>query len=386
MEDAFDIDDGETFMGEHIGSIKIKVCDLVIPDSLIRIYDVVDYYRGLQAVRRPFDEILRHVAGSIWELKPRPDFFTVHDDKKCRYLSLLRDDFCRLSDLLCIAPDPLQNSLHVKAEKTYISKPNLLIKTLFHDLQVNRNISVGPPSVERFRKRCEAYTQIVAIDFEAFELAQNFLLELGISIYTPATNSIRVGHIVFEENSWRRNGAIVVDNRDSFLFGPSTVLSQDNITQFLYSIFSDCRRSCLVGHALQGDINMLRQCCALFDPADIDQYDTQEIYRLSTASKNHSRLEALIIDLLDTQPTGLHNAGNDAYFTLRCFLALVGIEPLEDIQRFSISKPVPLDPESSEPLKSPRINGNTAVEPIHPPTTYHLKSLKDNKFGKSRWM
>ncbi|KAM9900429.1 hypothetical protein OXX69_009091 [Metschnikowia pulcherrima] len=126
---------------------------------------------------------------------------------------------------------------------------------------------------------------LVAVDVEAYERQPKFITELGIAIYDPenqwlsAQPHIKTVHIISQENKRLLN-------------------SQKNAV--------------LVGHNLAGDIKWL-QSHGVGSGGDTPQVDTQKLFHLS---RNRGATLRGILQAVDIPNANLHNAANDAYYTL----------------------------------------------------------------------
>lgn len=170
---------------------------------------------------------------------------------------------------------------------------------------------------------------LFCIDVEAYEFNQQTITEIGIAIYDPSSQqgalfpNVKTIHIIVEEFQNKRNGKYVEDNKDKFLAGKSLVLPLNEAVKFVnllvYHYFEWIPTSqdlgcVLVGHDLRGDVAWFKKIGINF-PENLQQLDTQKIWSAThgtTAGTSLSRL----LRFLDIPHTYLHNAANDAYYTL----------------------------------------------------------------------
>lgn len=91
----------------------------------------------------------------------------------------------------------------------------------------------------------------------------------------------------------------------------------------------------LVGHDIKSDIKYLSTIGFPIDqlPGLIGNVDTQAIYRAWKDGTKSPSLGSVLVDL-DIRYKNLHNAGNDAVYTLRAMVAIavVGLHPEQDAQ------------------------------------------------------
>ncbi|BGP50826.1 hypothetical protein JCM10450v2_006752 [Rhodotorula kratochvilovae] len=194
----------------------------------------------------------------------------------------------------------------------------------------------------------------VALDVEFWERAQNFLLEFGWSSLVFSANK-KTGkvearrddqHVVVKENSSKRNGRFAPDARDHFDFGRTLHLPQRAIYHTLAALLDSLsahQHVFLIFHDPRGDLRSLGQIG--FDEkrdfhADLRGLgappqegekaaegkvwvvDTQRLFSAWINRKAQIGLEKACIEV--KVPTKrLHNAGNDAHYTLDLFERLM---------------------------------------------------------------
>ncbi len=176
-------------------------------------------------------------------------------------------------------------------------------------------------------------TTLISIDLEAFERNTEIVTEIGISIYDPvkeATSlvpSIINIHLILKETIKLRNGAFVHDHKDNFLGGSSLVVSKKTAVELIESVLefycvqrkAQGYEAAFVGHNLSGDLNWLKKL-GVHLPQNPHILDTEKVYSASHGSQGNSL--GAILKRLRIPHSFLHNAGNDAYFTLIALLKL----------------------------------------------------------------
>lgn len=157
---------------------------------------------------------------------------------------------------------------------------------------------------------------------------------------------IRAHHIRINEYRSIVNRKFVSGCPDRFEFGASEFVAKDNTPQALNAIFRESLgtdnkpqgsskgkspaaaaaphpRIVLVGHDVSGDISYLRS--AGFDLSSrsdiIGTLDTGNLYRAHTRDPNMRSLASILCDF-DFAGFNLHNAGNDAVYTMWVLLAI----------------------------------------------------------------
>ncbi|KAF7301751.1 hypothetical protein MIND_00740700 [Mycena indigotica] len=191
----------------------------------------------------------------------------------------------------------------------------------------------------------------IAIDVEDWELAHKVLLEFGYSLiyFDGDKEHSEDAHFTFSSTLSCHNGQYVADNRRNYVFGETTVLPKPAAfkPKLAELILSSQKRGpvFLVFHNHSQDIKSLEQLEApiqslvytlpLEAPSEgLFVVDTQNLFSALIGSSqgnglaqvcNHLRIEK-------ANSTTLHNAGNDAKFTLTALRAMVGDEPLDALR------------------------------------------------------
>lgn len=167
---------------------------------------------------------------------------------------------------------------------------------------------------------------LVAIDVEAWEQNPNKITEIGLAVYDPhdqwtlVVPRIRTAHILVKENKHMSNGRYVPNNKMRFNGGVSYEMLTAELRGWLSDILTyylNSRTGVLVGHNVGGDIQWLARH-GVMEVRDIETVDTEKVHRLSRATGG------LLRGLLRTvgiPHLNLHNAANDAYYTLLAAMA-----------------------------------------------------------------
>ncbi|KAJ3307330.1 hypothetical protein HDU93_006078, partial [Gonapodya sp. JEL0774] len=138
-------------------------------------------------------------------------------------------------------------------------------------------------------------------------------------------------HVVVAEHAQWRNGIHVADARDSFAFGATATLSLKPLVKKLKAAIA--KADYLVAHAASSDETLLRRIGVPIKSKTV--LDTQVMARavlLATSASATStpaalihppRLSTLLTHLaVPYDPVALHNAGNDARYTMEAFLKM----------------------------------------------------------------
>lgn len=162
---------------------------------------------------------------------------------------------------------------------------------------------------------------LVAVDVEAYERQPKFITELGIAIYDPenqwllAQPHIKTVHIISQENKRLLNSQFVPNHKYRFNGGTLYQITKKALLKYLEETFRyyfQEKNAVLVGHNLAGDIKWL-QSHGVGSGGDTPQVDTQKLFHLS---RNRGATLRGILQAVDIPNANLHNAANDAYYTL----------------------------------------------------------------------
>ncbi|KAJ3363669.1 hypothetical protein GGF32_003705 [Allomyces javanicus] len=223
--------------------------------------------------------------------------------------------------------------------------------------------------------------RIVALDIEAFEFNHKLLTEIGYSVadvvvvspyLTPcatppspetetashnpsrprtdaagvpetwhawptaeSTTRLQMFHYLVEEHLALRNGVRVADAKDAFL-GTSVTAPLATALAAVANVIRSA--NILVGHAVASDLQFLKRervrfttvpmAQAAMGGAAVSVADTQSMYKALTGSVDCVRL-AKVLDHVQVgyDPARLHNAGNDAWYTLLAFMTMAAGAP-----------------------------------------------------------
>jgi hypothetical protein len=182
---------------------------------------------------------------------------------------------------------------------------------------------------------------LASLDIEAWEHCHSKVTEVGLA-WMPASTlwdggcslSVASRHYILEENLEYRNGMFVDDAKFDFNFGTSKVLQSDKLSGEVADILRDLREQgqvFLVGHSVHHDIkwmeglgvDILEAVCGVVDIGLAD--------KIHRKAKQVMGLENMLVT--HAIPfSHLHNAGNDAVYTLEAvarLLKVCGMEVLE---------------------------------------------------------
>lgn len=170
---------------------------------------------------------------------------------------------------------------------------------------------------------------LISIDIETYEHG-SAVLEVGLAIFDPRGQQtlgyphILTYHLINEDCLHLSNGDYVPDNRDFFGGKQLWKIPYALIVSFIQGVldyFSGIQGwdAVLVGHAIGGDINILENMGVKVP--DLWEIDTQELFGLSRTNNSKTNLR---VALKETHilSADMHNAANDAYYSLQLCLKL----------------------------------------------------------------
>ncbi|GCF00121.1 hypothetical protein ZYGM_003119 [Zygosaccharomyces mellis] len=275
-------------------------------------------------------------------------------------------------------------------------------------------------------------TILFSLDIEAFERDNNVVTEIGISIYDPRENlhSLvpvkRNYHLVIFESLHLRNKKFVCDSKDCYILGESLVLDLQGCVEFVQALVdyymipqTKADRSwsrAFVGHNLHGDLKWLRMLGVnIPDDHQMDfnltnlkenkqtyVLDTEKLYR--SCYGNFGGNLGRILRLFRIPHAFLHNAGNDAHYTLQLLMCMCDVsfrkhanmDELEAIQRrikwwLGREKiepkvlPISYVLSVNESLAVPSNNNNNNNNNNNVPSRKRSKGIVQTEFGGARW-
>ncbi|OUM62845.1 hypothetical protein PIROE2DRAFT_61630 [Piromyces sp. E2] len=168
----------------------------------------------------------------------------------------------------------------------------------------------------------------LCLDIEAYEFNQKFLTEFGWCIFKKDGTIVKKKHAIVKENLKYRNRKYVPDNRYYYLFGDSVVQKLDDINKELRNDIN--KVNYLVGQGIYNDLRYLRSIkintfkFQKMKNAQVPEYgviETMDLYSGFFQTEGVSLEKSLI--KLNIPYERLHNAGNDAMYTMKFFLKII---------------------------------------------------------------
>lgn len=167
--------------------------------------------------------------------------------------------------------------------------------------------------------------RVLCIDIEWLEFDASLILEVGWAESLLDEGEWKTCHYIIKENEFYRNGKWVADRKYDFAFGQSILATLDESRKALQDAVDEC--DILVGHGMQGDLVAISQYLKVeFDEKRIEIIDTAKLYNYKMDPTSHQTISLTnLMHAVGCQYDYnlLHNAGNDAYYSLKAFFKLL---------------------------------------------------------------
>lgn len=322
LEDLF------TFWNNSTDSQKIKneLKNLFSEDNLFKSFIESDFYKGKNADKM---ESILISSEIVQEVK---DFFMTNFDH----------DFPEVifsTKYESVVPVKLNNPKNIANVRQGIRKNNLKITRRLEalekakeSLEMAKEIVAGrrpTPNLHTYMnqkppsKLRDDTIYLFAVDVESFEKNHEIILELGWIIFDVKNQRFYNRHIIIKEYQHVRNYKYVPDHKDKFIFGKSEYLSEVEAKRALQKeIDTLAPNLAMICHGLSSELKYFQKMGLKLKHAY--QFDTNELHH--SLFNDHGKTISLVNLLNKYQIAGqfLHNAGNDAHFTLLAFLAMCG--------------------------------------------------------------
>ncbi|KAG0249616.1 hypothetical protein BG011_009094 [Mortierella polycephala] len=167
----------------------------------------------------------------------------------------------------------------------------------------------------------------ISVDIESFESDHSKILEIGWSIWALSVNKFVDKHYAISNFRHLKNGKYVADRRDRFMFGDTVWATlKESIAAFQDTLEAAAGRNAqglfaLIAHDMSSDEGYLRKMGVQF-PSGMIKFDTVDMNAARVGDANCKTGLGKLLDELGIDNYCLHNAGNDAHYTLELFLKL----------------------------------------------------------------
>lgn len=297
------------------------------------------------------------------------------------WLGVLEDkdqyDFwvARLSAKQCSSPDPRHSQIELKAFKSQITDLTALAaQTLRHNkatqkkqreidkedadlgivqryLDIHRNRTHTGPKGHTVSRRAadrsfEDCPIFISIDVELYEQTPKVVTEIGIAVLDPGVfrgsyhgadganwrRHIKANHIRVAEYAHLVNRQFVRGCPTAFEFGVSDLVPRSQVAAAVSALLRPDKRASssnrpivIVGHDIMQDVRYLQQIGIdiLNRRGVLRTFDTAKLFRaFHHPTERNIRGLAAVLNHFDIEAWFLHNAGNDAVYTMWALLAI----------------------------------------------------------------
>lgn len=205
--------------------------------------------------------------------------------------------------MITSSPEGKENTRYFYEKQRLIKNEKETIKNLLY--------SSLPKSI--FSKK------LITIDFEYDQNKNHLIFECGITKYYDG--EFQYEHYLIEENYKNKKD---YELQLQFKFGKSVVVSMENLIVILNDVLTET--DCLIGHCVFSEYLVLKHHgLDIFEYKQLKCMDTQKIFNSHFINHSQNSQISLInlLSLFNITPEHLHNAGNDAAYTMMAFLKMV---------------------------------------------------------------
>lgn len=162
-------------------------------------------------------------------------------------------------------------------------------------------------------------SRLIAIDFEYDQNKNHLIFECGITKYL--NGQFQYEHYLIEENYKNKKDYAL---QLQFHFGTSVVVSMENLLVILNKALTET--DYLIGHCVFSEYLVLKHHgLDIFEFKQLKCMDTQKIFNANFIfNPQHTNISLInLLSLFNITPENLHNAGNDAAYTMMAFMKMV---------------------------------------------------------------
>ncbi|KAK6353708.1 hypothetical protein TWF730_008139 [Orbilia blumenaviensis] len=198
-------------------------------------------------------------------------------------------------------------------------------------MQIENRRNMLKSAVEIFSRGVDY--SFFSVDIESWEKNHDIITEVGLTKYIPGardgsgdpTGQKVSDHIIIKEHRRYKNGNYVADASGNFEFGSTRQVSLADISTAIATFMHtpENHQRILVGHDINADIEYLRKLGYNDELKGFAMtFDTVEIWKATADTLDGISLGRLC-GQLDISAWNLHNAGNDARYTMDAFIKMV---------------------------------------------------------------
>jgi len=170
-------------------------------------------------------------------------------------------------------------------------------------------------NIENFKNELLKEQNILAFDLEFWEKDTSQVLEIGFSFFNTNTRTFVNKNLVILDNLDKVNGQYVPNNKYNFLHGETLFLKEKEAWSVFYSYAQ--KSNLFLGQNLSSDMSYLNETYK-----NKKKYDTLKMFNYYQYNYKHKVKLGTILSSLQIEYKFLHNAGNDAYYTIQAALKM----------------------------------------------------------------
>ncbi len=182
------------------------------------------------------------------------------------------------------------------------------------------------------KQAVEDNIKLISLDLEVFEKDQRCITEIGMTVRKDHFSPVESQHFLIKEYLHLKNGTHVDDKSDRFepYFGKTRKIS---LQAAVGMVQEEMDQGPFIIVAQDGipDMDKLCQAGLNVNKEDLRILDTKELFCTFEGALEGRRL-GVILYRLNLDFWNLHNAGNDARYTLEVLLAIVSRPPIGRLQ------------------------------------------------------
>lgn len=152
---------------------------------------------------------------------------------------------------------------------------------------------------------------ILSFDMEMYEKDHTKITEIGFSFLKNSIQENR--HFIISEHYDLKNGKFIADNKDNFNFGKSEILPLNEVVKIVSKKINET--DFIVGNSIMDDLKRIFPAHSLFLFSK-KVINTEKIINLIDKEKKQPLSIKKSLEFFNIDYDNLHNAGNDAYYSL----------------------------------------------------------------------
>ncbi|KAI7869177.1 hypothetical protein BDF14DRAFT_1880347 [Spinellus fusiger] len=241
-------------------------------------------------------------------------------------------------DFIAVTPQPYTdiNECYINDHKDYTALLNTLKKTNKANVRSQHGRHELDLAIRLVQQKQYVF---ISLDIEAYEKDHSILLEIGWSMYDSKNDMFLDQHYMINDYRHLTNGTYVDDQKLKFQFGSSVWCG-------LKQAFEELRKDidwaierdggfALIGHGLASDLKYLEQQKFKWPSkvrkeikdrksgSAIKILNTDTMYGVYINQQHNPPSLRNTLEFMDIESWCLHNAGNDAHYTMELFMKIV---------------------------------------------------------------